>query len=134
MKKLMLSCTAIMFCAAILAQNPATLKMNLEKNKVYRLKSVTEQSVTQTINGVQQTTESKVNYTMSLKMIDATADYMVTEVRFDTLLTYTNAMGKTDSFSSVSAGDISCLSCERTRNPRYTARIPGLRPCMHSPA
>lgn len=106
MKKLMLSCTAIMFCAAILAQNPATLKMNLEKNKVYRLKSVTEQTVTQTINGVQQTTESKVNYTMSLKMIDATADYLITEVRFDTLLTYTNAMGKTDSFSSVSAGDI----------------------------
>lgn len=106
MKKLMLSCTAIMFCAAILAQNPAILKMNLEKNKVYRLKSVTEQTVTQTINGVQQTTESKVNYTMSLKMIDATADYIVTEVRFDTLLTYTNAMGKTDSFSSVSAGDI----------------------------
>lgn len=106
MKKIMLSCTAIMFCAAILAQNPASLKMNLEKNKVYRLKSVTEQTITQTINGVQQTTESKVNYTMSLKMIDATADYLITEVRFDTLLTYTNAMGKTDSFSSVSAGDI----------------------------
>jgi len=106
MKKIMLSCTAIMFCAAILAQNPASLKMNLEKNKVYRLKSVSEQTVTQTINGVQQTTESKVNYTMSLKMIDATADYLITEIRFDTLMTYTNAMGKTDSFSSVSEGNI----------------------------
>ena len=106
MKKIMLSFTVLTFCAAILAQNPANLKMNLEKNKVYRLKSVTEQTITQTINGVQQTTESKVNYTMSLKMIDATADYMITEVRFDTLITHTNAMGKTDSFSSVSAGDI----------------------------
>jgi len=106
MKKIMLSVTAIMFCAAIMAQNPANLKLNLEKNKVYRLKSVSEQTVTQTINGVQQTTESKVNYTMSLKMIDLTADYLITEVRFDTLITYTNTMGKTVSYSSVDEGDI----------------------------
>jgi len=128
MKKIMLSCTAIMFCAAILAQNPASLKMNLEKNKVYRLKSVTEQTITQTINGVQQTTESKVNYTMSLKMIDATADYLITEVRFDTLSTYTDAMGKTDSFSSVSEGDIksaetadvlSCIMNRLSKNAIY---------------
>ncbi len=128
MKKIMLSCTAIMFCAAILAQNPANLKMNLEKNKVYRLRSVSEQTITQTINGVQQTTESKVNYTMSLKMIDATADYLITEVRFDTLITYTNAMGKTDSFSSVSEGDIksaetadvlSCIMNRLSKNAIY---------------
>ncbi len=128
MKKIMLSCTAIMFCAAILAQNPANLKMNLEKNKLYRLKSVSEQTITQTINGVQQTTESKVNYTMSLKMVDATADYLITEVRFDTLITYTNAMGKTDSFSSVSEGDIksaetadvlSCIMNRLSKNAIY---------------
>jgi len=106
MKKIILSFTVLTFCAAIFAQNPVSLKMNLEKNKVYRLKSVSEQTVTQTINGVQQTTESKVNHTMSLKMIDATADYLIAEVRFDTMTTYTNAMGKTDSFSSVSEGDI----------------------------
>jgi len=124
----MLSCTAIMFCAVMLAQNPANLKMNLEKNKVYRLRSVSEQTITQTINGVQQTTESKVNYTMSLKMMDATADYLITEVRFDTLITYTNAMGKTDSFSSVSEGDIksaetadvlSCIMNRLSKNAIY---------------
>jgi len=128
MKKIMLSCTAIMFCAVMLAQNPANLKMNLEKNKVYRLRSVSEQTITQTINGVQQTTESKVNYTMSLKMMDATADYLITEVRFDTLITYTNAMGKTDSFSSVSEGDIksaetadvlSCIMNRLSKNAIY---------------
>lgn len=106
MKKIILSVTAVMFCAAIMAQNPASLKLNLEKNKVYRLKSVSTQTVTQTMNGVQQTTESKVNYTMSIKMIDLTADYMITEVRFDTLITYTNTMGKTVSYSSVDEGDI----------------------------
>ncbi|MCK7541715.1 MAG: hypothetical protein MZV63_67920 [Marinilabiliales bacterium] len=80
-----------------MAQNTANLKMNLEKNKVYRLKSVSEQTITQTMNGVQQTTESKVDYTISMKMIDATADFMITEIHFDTLTTNTNTMGKTAS-------------------------------------
>jgi hypothetical protein len=80
--------------------------MNLEKNKVYRLKSVSEQAVTQTVNGIQQTTESKVQYTLSLKMIDVTDDFMITEVHFDTLVTNTNTMGKTVTFSSVNEGDI----------------------------
>lgn len=128
MKKIMLSFTAVMFCAAIMAQNPANLKLNLEKNKVYRLKTVSEQTVTQTINGVQQTTESRVNYTMSLKMIDLTADYLVTEVRFDTLHTYTNTMGKIVSYSSVDEGDIkseemtdvlSCIMNRLSKNALY---------------
>ena len=128
MKKIMLSCSAVLFCVSILAQNPADLKMNLEKNKVYRLKSVSEQTVTQTMNGVQQTTESKVNYTMSLKMIDATADYMVTEIHFDTLNTITNTMGKTVSYSSVNEGDIksaetadvlSCIMNRLSKNALY---------------
>ena len=94
MKKILLSFTAILFCMSLVAQNTANLKMNLEKNKVYRLKSVSEQVITQTINGVQQTTESKVNYTLSLKMIDMTSDFMITEIHFDTLITNTNTMGK----------------------------------------
>jgi len=128
MKKIILSVTAIMSCVAIMAQNPANLKLNLENNNVYRLRSVSEQTVTQTINGVQQTTESKVNYTMSLKMIDLTADYLITEVRFDTLITNTNTMGKTVSFSSVNEGDIksaetadvlSCIMNRLSKNALY---------------
>jgi hypothetical protein len=106
MKKTLLSIIAVLSCISVVAQTNATLKMNLEKNKVYRLKSVSEQVITQTMNGVQQTTESKVNYTVSLKMIDATADFMITEVRFDTLITNTNAMGKVTTMSSVVEGDI----------------------------
>jgi hypothetical protein len=128
MKKIMLSCTAVLFCVSILAQNTANLKMNLEKNKVYRLKSVSEQTVTQTVNGVQQTTESKVNYTLSMKMIDVTADYMVTEVHFDTLIFNTNSMGKTVNYSSVIEGDIkstetadvlSCIMNRLSKNALY---------------
>jgi len=106
MKKISLLCFAILFSISMLGQNTANLKMNLEKNKVYRLKSVSEQTVTQTMNGVQQTTESNVNYSFSMKMIDATADFIITEVHFDTLITNTNTMGKITSYSSVNEGDI----------------------------
>jgi hypothetical protein len=106
MKKILLSFTAVLFCMSLVAQTTANLKMNLEKNKVYRFKSVSEQVITQTVNGVQQTTESKVNYSLSLKMIDATSDFMITELHFDTLITNTNAMGKVTTMSSVAEGDI----------------------------
>ena len=128
MKKISLLCLAILFSISMLAQNTASLKMNLEKNKVYRLKSVSEQTVTQTINGVQQTTESKVNYTFSMKMIDATADFIITEVHFDTLVTNTNTMGKEVSYSSVNEGDIkstetadvvSCIMNRLSKNALY---------------
>jgi hypothetical protein len=128
MKKILLSCITVLFCISILAQNTANLKMNLEKNKVYRLKSVSEQAITQTVNGVQQTTDSKVNYTLSLKMIDATADFMITEVHFDTLITNTNTMGKMVNISSVNEGDIrstemadvlSCIMNRLSKNALY---------------
>jgi hypothetical protein len=128
MKKIFLSCIAVLFCISIVAQNTANLKMNLEKNKVYRLKSVSEQAITQTVNGVQQATDSKVDYTLSLKMIDATSDFMITEVHFDTLITNTNTMGKMVIISSVNEGDIksaeiadvmSCIMNRLSKNALY---------------
>jgi hypothetical protein len=106
MKKIFLSVISILFGISVMAQNSANLKLNLEKNKVYRLKSVSEQTVTQTINGNQQTADSRVDYTISLKMIDFTKDFMITEIHFDTLVTKTNSMGKIVSYSSTLEGDI----------------------------
>jgi hypothetical protein len=111
-----------------MAQNSVSLKMNLEKNKVYRFSSVSEQIIIQTVNGNQQTIESKNNYAVSIKMIDVTTDFMITEVRFDTIITNTNTMGKTVSMSSVSEGNIkstetadvmSCIMNRLTRNAVY---------------
>ncbi len=87
-------------------QNGTALRMNPEKNKAYRFRSVTEQTILQTVNGNQQTIESKTNYTVSLKMVDATPAFIVTEIRFDTLATTTNTMGKTAIMSSASEGNI----------------------------
>lgn len=112
MKKILVSGITLVICTSMLAQNAVNLKLNLEKNKVYRLKSISEQTVNQTINGVQQTTDSKVNYALSLKMIDATADFMITEVHFDTLITSTNTMGKMVNISSVSEGNMKSAEME----------------------
>jgi hypothetical protein len=129
MKKLLLSCVVVLFCFSVLAQNSANLKMNLEKNKVYRFSSVSEQTIIQTVNGNQQTVESKTNNTVSIKMIDATADFMIAEMRFDTLISNTNSMGKTTSMSSVSEGNIksaetadviSCIMNRLSKNAIYT--------------
>jgi proteasome assembly chaperone (PAC2) family protein len=111
-----------------MAQNSVNLKMNLEKNKVYRFSSASEQTIVQTVNGNQQTIESKTNNTVSIKMIDVTADFMITEVRFDTLITNTNSMGKTSLISSVSEGNIkstettdimSCIMNRLSKNALY---------------
>ena len=128
MKKNLLLLFTALFCVPVMAQDNPGLNLQLEKNKIYRLRSVSAQNVSQTINGIQQTTESKVRNTLSLKMIDKTPDFMITEVRFDTLITNTNAMGKTTSYSSVNEGDmsskevadiLSCIMNRLSRNALY---------------
>jgi hypothetical protein len=125
MKKILLSGIVLLIGYSAMAQNSALLKMNLEKNKVYRLKSASEQTVTQTVNGNQQTVDSQVDYTVSLKMIDVTSDFMIVEVHFDTLSTNTNTMGKSVKFTSTSEGNIkssemgdimSCIMNRLSRN------------------
>jgi len=106
MKKFLLSFAAVLFCIPFMAQNGINLKMNLEKNKVYRFSSVSEQTIIQTINGNQQTVETKTNHALSIKMMDVTPGFMITEVHLDTLITKTNSMGKTVNMSSVSEGNI----------------------------
>jgi Family of unknown function (DUF6263) len=128
MKKILLSCIVLLFCISIMAQNSVSLKMNLEKNKVYRFNSTSEQTISQTVNGNQQTIDSRTNYTVSIKMVDATADFMITEVRFDTMISKTNSMGKTVNISSVSeagikstetADVISCIMNRLSKNALY---------------
>jgi len=106
MKKLFVFGIGALISITALAQNGPVLKLNLEKNKVYRLNSVSEQTINQTVNGNQQTVNSKTQYTLSLKMLDATPDFMIAEARFDTILVSTNAMGKTTLISSASEGNI----------------------------
>lgn len=93
------------FCFSVTAQNKE-LKLKLEKNKVYRFKSVSSQNVSQTVNGMEQTTTTNSISVMSLKMMDATPEMIVAEVKFDTINTTTNMMGKETKISSASEGNI----------------------------
>jgi hypothetical protein len=106
MKKILFPLTAILMGFSVIAQNGTTLKLNLEKNKVYRLKSSAEQTISQTMNGVPQNTNVTSTSVVSIKMMDASADFLVTEFRFDTLVTVTNAMGKVVNINSANEGDI----------------------------
>lgn len=106
MKTILLSCVAVMLITSGMAQNGVNLKMNLEKNKVYRFRSDSEQTITQTLNGNQLTTESKVNNIVSIRMVDLTDLFLITEVHFDTLISISNTMGKTIKTSSISEGNI----------------------------
>ena len=128
MKKLLLAFTAILMGFSVFAQNGTTLKLNLEKNKVYRLKSTSEQTISQTMNGIQQNTNVTANSVVSIKMMDASADFIVAEFRFDTLVTITNAMGKVvninsaneGNITSAEAGDVMTVFMNRlSRNPLY---------------
>ena len=128
MKKILLSTIAVLFMIPVMAQQAANLKMNLEKNKLYRFKSVAEQTITQTVSGNNQTVETKVDFTLSLKMLDVTPEFMVTEVHFDTLVTNTNSMGKATLISTTVEGDIkssetgdimSCIMNRLSRNALY---------------
>jgi hypothetical protein len=128
MKRITLFIIAALLSVSAIAQNTASLKMNLEKNKVYRFNSTSEQTIIQTVNGNQQTVESKSGYTVSLKMIDATSDFMITEVHIDTMTAITNTMGKASVMSSANEGNIksaemadilSCIMNRLSKNGLY---------------
>jgi hypothetical protein len=106
MKRILLLTAVILIGVTVMAQNSATLKLNPEKNKVYRFKSVSEQTVSQTVSGNTQNVETSVDYAMSLKMIDATPELLVAEIRFDTVITKTNSMGKLININSTVEGDV----------------------------
>lgn len=106
MKRILSISVVLLFTFGSMAQTGADLKLNLEKNKVYRFVSISEQTIVQTVNGRAQNVESKSRYALSLKMVDATAGFMITEVRFDTIDIRTNTMGKTSLISSAGEGSI----------------------------
>lgn len=105
MKKILLLITATVLSFSVMAQS-TEMKLKLEKNKVYRFKSVSNQNVSQTMNGMEQTTTTSSNSVMSLKMMDATAGVIIAEIKFDTIVNTTNAMGKLVKITSASEGNM----------------------------
>ncbi|MFN8239736.1 MAG: DUF6263 family protein [Bacteroidales bacterium] len=106
MKKSILILTTLIICATVSAQNGLDLKFKPEKNKAYHFRTTSSQVITQTINGNSQVVESESLYAISLKVVDVTQSFNVAEVRFDTISSKTNMMGKTTTLSSASEGNM----------------------------
>jgi hypothetical protein len=128
MKTIAFSYVFLLSGISLVAQNSANLKLNPEKNMSYRFKSVSEQTISQTVNGIQQNTAVTSNSCMTLKIVDATPDFCIAEVRFDTINTLTNAMGVNTHINSANEGDIksssmsdvlSCIMNRLSKNPMY---------------
>lgn len=105
MKTFLLTALSVFICVSMMAQN-ATLKINPEKNKMYRFKAVSNQNISQTVNGMEQTTTSNSNSVFAFKMMDASQGFIVAEVKFDTIVNITNAMGKVATVSSALQGNM----------------------------
>lgn len=128
MKKILLISVFSVLWLTGMAQSSARLSLNPETNKVYRFKLSSEQTTSQTVQGMTQNVESNSVYVCSFKKVDSTPDFLVFEVRFDTIDTRTNAMGITTVISSVREGDVtsketsdvlSCFMNRLTQNALY---------------
>jgi hypothetical protein len=105
MKTIFISVISIFLTFAAVAQNSVTLKYNLGKNKVYRFKTITDQGVTVTVQGMANETKVNSSSVTSLKIVDSKPEFIVAEVRFDTISVNTSTMGKNITMSSASEGN-----------------------------
>ncbi|HLO58456.1 MAG TPA: DUF6263 family protein [Bacteroidales bacterium] len=133
MKKLSFSVISIFLCLAMSAQTSVNLKLNPEKNKVYRFQSQSEQTTSQTVNGMDQTTSTDSRTYLSIKMIDASQGLFIAEARFDSILTKSNSMGQVVQINSNLEGNMaskdmsdvmSCVMHRICKNPLYVKLEP----------
>lgn len=106
MKTIIISVISVFMTFSALTQETVMLKYNLEPDKVYRLKSVTQQNMAQTVGGMQRNTTINTTTTLSLKMLEASNDFMVVEFHFDTIMVNTNAGGMSFDINSTLPGDL----------------------------
>lgn len=106
MKTIVISVISVFMTFSALTQETVMLKYKLEPDKVYRLKSVTQQNMAQTVSGMQRNTTINTTTTLSLKMLEASSDFMVVEFHFDTIMVNTNAGGMNFDINSTQPGDL----------------------------
>lgn len=75
----------ILICSSIYSQNQTELKLQLEKNKIYQIKTSSEQYITKTILGQEQASEMKSFNKLIIKPISFESDFIITEIHFDSI-------------------------------------------------
>ncbi len=98
--KTLFSVISISFLSvSIFAQNQVNLSLNLQQDKVYRLRSSSETSMNQTIMDRQQSSDNKSFHFISLKPVSVDANGINAEIHFDSI-GFTNSMPPMDVSSS----------------------------------
>ncbi|MFO7657830.1 MAG: DUF6263 family protein [Bacteroidales bacterium] len=106
MKKIIVIIIAVYTGLSVWAQQPVLLKFNPLQNKTYRLKTISTQNMSQSIQGMQQNTTVTSSTVLSMKMVESGQDFLVMEFRFDTMLINTNAAGMNIDINSDKPGDL----------------------------
>jgi hypothetical protein len=91
MKTFLFSMFFSLLSITLMAQSPVALKLNLEKGKVYTLKSTTKQAMQQGFAGQSMVVNVVVNRVTSFKMLGRENDVLELEMRFDTVVTKVSA-------------------------------------------
>jgi len=76
-----------LLCISMQAQAPVSLKLNLEKGKMYTVKSTSKQAIQQTANGQQFAIDVISNMVVSYQVLSQENDVMNIEFKFDTIAT-----------------------------------------------
>jgi len=77
--------------AALMAQTPVALKLNLEKGKTYTFKSTAKQAMQQGVAGQSMVVNINTNRVTRLKMLGQENDVVELEIKFDTTTTKISA-------------------------------------------
>jgi len=85
MKTLITSVFFALCAVSLMAQTSVNLKLNLEKGKVYSIKTTSKQAIQQTYNGQQFAIDVNSNSVFSYKVLQQVNDIMDIEFKFDTL-------------------------------------------------
>lgn len=102
--KSMFTLTIAAFLSCSLFAQSANLKYQLEKNKVYRVKAVSDQDMSQTMNGNQISSDISSSMILSFKATDSDANLISADVRFDSMAVETNMPGMSMYMNSAKPG------------------------------
>ena len=83
MKKLISSVFVAFLAISLMAQTPVTLKLNLEKGKVYKVKNTSKQVMQITAGGQQINMDITSNTVVSYKVLKQENEVMDIEFKFD---------------------------------------------------
>ena len=87
MKTFIATVFLVLLGISLQAQSPVSLKLNLDKGKVYKVKSTTKQAIQQTANGQQFAIDVISNMVVSYQVLSQENDVMNIEFKFDTIAT-----------------------------------------------